>query len=247
MTTYTLPFDVWSIPEGERVLVDMSILNFDVPADQQRKSCFIFLRNSNVKADLDFSKCSYKEKEEFLLLYLQEDIDVDAEILSSTWIEILSARDGGGVVLPSILTSAEIQTFLDRNAEYITEIYRLINSLPIYSMYCSTQNGKLYNTDDFPKSDYHGIKITNFSKLSKYDAFSLLIDGETPGIFYEKLFIKDDPRISRMMDQLPYLNLINALMFPPEAQEQIIAGINSMLVPPEVINPNDGKEEPNDG
>lgn len=243
MQRYTLPFDLDQIKEGEEVSVDMSSLNFDVPDDRQKRSSFIFLRNAGVKAELDFSGCSYKDKVEFLLLYLQEDIDVNAEILSSTWIEILSAKDGGGVVLPSILTSSEINQFIKDNKDFINEIYQLINSLPIFSMMCSVYNGSLYDINDFEKTDFDGVKITNFSKLSAFDAFSLLIDGSTPGKFYEKLFIKGEPHIIAMMERLPFLNLISALMAGPDVQAKIVTGINQMLVPPKV-EPKEGKEEP---
>lgn len=247
MARYSLPFDIGTLDENAEVVsIDMSSLNFNVPADQQKKSSFIFLRNAGINADLDFSGCSYKDKEEFLLLYLQEDIDVNAEILSSTWIEILSARDGGGVVLPSILTSEEIQEFLVNNKDFISDVYQLINSLPIYSMHCSPMNGQAFNTDDMPKTDNHSIKITNFAKLSNYDAFVFLIDGKTPGKFYTKLFIKDDQCIAQMMDRLPFLNMLTALFSPPEVQQEIAEGINNFLTPPEVQSSDERKEEPSD-
>ena len=110
-------------------------------------------------------------------------------------------------------------------------------------MYCSPLNGNAYTTDDFPKTDWHRVKITNFAKLSMYDAFSLLIDGSTPGVFYTKLFIKDDWRIQSMMQRLPYLNVLTAMMAPPEVQAQIFDKINKVLTPPTPKEPIQGKEE----
>lgn len=231
--TYTLPFDINQLDQTEeRVSINMAELNFNVPSEQQKRSSLIFIRNAGIHGDLDFSQCSYEDKEEFLLLYLQEEIDVDAEILASTWIEILSAKDGGGVILPSILSADEIQVFLSRNHEFIDAVYQLINSLPIYSMYCSSQNGTAFNVDDFEKTDDHRIKISNFSKLSKYDPFIMLIDGETPSKFYTKIFIKDEPHIVEMMERLPFLNLLIAMFSPVEVQNEIVKGINQFLTPP---------------
>lgn len=246
MSKYSLPLnnDDLEKDNGDEVLtIDMSSLNFNVDADKQKRTSFIYLRNAGIKANFDFSGCSYEDKEEFLLLYLQEEIDVPIDILANTWIEILSAKDGGGVVLPSILTADEIQTFNNRNAEFIAEINQLINSLPIYSMLCSPLNGQVFNTDDFEKTDYHKIKITNFAKLARYDAFIFLIDGTTPQKFYTKIFIKDDYRISQMMDRLPYLNMLTALFAPQEVQKDIANNINQFLG---VESSNKRKEEPSD-
>lgn len=237
MNQYTLPFDISILEEMEgTVSIDMSNPNFNVPGVKQKRSAYVFLRNLGVPVELDFTKCSYEDKEEYLLLFMQENIDVDCELLTNTWIEILSARDGGGVVLPSILSVDEIDQFLERNKEFLDEMYQLINSLPIYSMYCSIQNTQAFNVDDFEKTDYDGIKITNFSKLSKYSAFMLLIDGNTPSKFYTKLFIKDEPNIIAMMERLPYLNLLTAFFSPPEIQTQIADGINDLLKPHENNN-----------
>lgn len=247
MKQYSLPFDINTADHEEEMSIDMSSLNFDVPEDKQKRSAFVFLRNTGVKGVLDFSNCSYKDKEEYLRLFMEEDIDVNSDILCTTWIEILSAKDGGGVILPSILSGDEIQKFIDNNKDLLDKMYQLINSLPIYSMYCSPANGDVYNVDDFPKTDDHQVKITNFSKLSKYDPFALLIDGTTRGKFYTKIFIKNEPHIAQMMDRLPFLNLLTALFAPPEIHNEILHRVDQKLQPPEVRSPNERKEETNHG
>jgi len=234
MNKYILPIDDNIDCDKELIVVNMATSNFDVPVEHQKRSSFIFLRNSVLRAEFDFTECSYYDKEEFLLMYLLEDFDVEIDILATTWIEILSTRDGGGVILPSILTSDEIELFLEKNSILINEIYQLINSLPIYSLYCSSQNGTFYNTDDFQKIDYDKIKMANFSKLSKYDAFALLIDGETESFFYNKYFIKGEYYITMMMDRLPFLGLLSALTVPAEIQDDIIAKVQGLLEPPSI-------------
>ena len=164
MNQLSLPFDIDIDHIGEEVTVDMSSLNFDVPAEQQKKASFIYLRNVGVKLELDFSKCSYEDKRDFLLLYLQEDIDVDADILSTTWIDILLAKDGGGEALPSILTLAEIQTFMQENKDFISEIYRLINSLPIFSMLCSSDQNHISLNKCQVHSSANSLSVPHFGK-----------------------------------------------------------------------------------
>lgn len=233
---YILPIDICNTDvTSEKISIDMSRSEFDVPNDKQKRSSFIFLRNAGIKGELDFSDCTYDDKEEFLLLYFLEDIDVNADILSTTWLEILSAKDGGGVYLPSILTSDEIQQFLTDHSDLISEIYQLINSLPIYALYCSEKNQNMFNTDDFQKTDYNRIKMTNFSKLAMYNPFILLVNESSEPLFYEKLFIKGEFYISKMMSYLPYSNLLDMMTLAPEIQDDAINRINSLLVPPEIV------------
>lgn len=231
MKSLILPFDIDEVKSNnDDFSINMSKFNFDIPKDQQKKASFIFLRNMGIKVDLDFSECSFEDKEEFLLLYLKEDIDVNAEILASTWIEILSAKDGGGVVLPSIFTSTEIEKFLKDNKDFVEELYSIINSLPVFSMCISSQNGTMFNTDDFKKNSYDGIKMTNFSKLSRYDEFSLLIDGSREACFYDRLFINNQ-YMNEIDNNLPFRNLLNALDLTTSDQNKFIDGINNLLTP----------------
>lgn len=232
MDKYILPLDVDTIEDVENILIDMSTLRFDVPSEKAKRAAFIFLRNANIKAELDFSDCSYEDKKEYLLLYFLEDIEVEADILTTTWLEILSAKDGGGITLPSILSGEEIQLFRQENEDLINEMYQLINSLPIYAMYCSTQNGGIFTTDDFEKTDYHRIKMANFCKLADNDLFCLLIDNNTKPLFYEKIFIKGEYHICKMMEKLPYGNLLSLFTLPPEIQDDAIERIEDLLTPP---------------
>lgn len=243
MDKYVLPFDINQVDTtAEKILIDMSRLEFDVPSDKQKRAAFIFLRNADIKAELDFTDCSYQDKKEFLLMYLQEDIEVDADILTSTWIEILSARDGGRVTLPSILDTDEVKLFVQENTEFIAEIYQLINSLPIYAMYCSPQNGSLFTTNDFKKTKYDRIKLSNFYKLAYSDLFILFIDGSTESLFYEKLFVKGEYYICKMMEQLPYTGMLSMFTLAPEIQDDAIEKLNDLLTPPEIVE-SSGEEE----
>lgn len=235
MDRYTLPLDINVVDTTVgKISIDMSQLKFDVPDDKQKRAAFIFLRNADIKAELDFSDCSYNDKEEFLLMYLTEDIDVDSDILTTTWIEILSARDGGRIALPSILDADQIQIFIKKNNDFIAEIYQLINSLPIYSLYCSDQNGGIFNTDDFKKTDYNRIKMTNFHKLADNSLFILFFDDSTEPLFYEKIFIKGDYYMYKLMSKLPFTGMLSMFSVAPEIQDEFVNRVNELLTPPEI-------------
>lgn len=230
MKSLILPFDINELNKISDVTINMSKFNFDIPRDQQKKASFIFLRNMGINVTLDFSDCSYEDKEEFLLLYLTENIDVNAEILASTWIEILSAKDGGGVNLPSIFTSEEIEKFLGRNKKFVDEIFRIINSIPICSMIFSKQNGKLYDVNEFKKSDYQGLSMINFCKLSRFDEFTLLIDGSVESIFYEKLFVKN-PYTEEIVKNTPFLNLLELFNLTKDKQDSFVKEVDKIITP----------------
>lgn len=247
MDRYTLPFDINVVDTtSEKISIDMSHTEFDVPLNKQKRAAFIFLRNADIKAELDFTDCSYDDKKEYLLMYLQENIEVDADVLTTTWIEILSARDGGRVTLPSILDADEIGLFVQENNEFIAEIYQLINSLPIYAMYCSQQNGSLFTTRDFKRTDYDRIKMANFYKLAKNDLFILFVDGNTESLFYEKIFIKGEYYICEMMKYLPFTGLLSMFTLDPEIQDDAIERISSLLEPPEFAELSGEEENIND-
>lgn len=234
MKVVTLPMDISLINSSEEIVIDLSEINFPASSpDQQKRASFIFLRNSGIKATLDFSKCSYLDKEAFLLLYLMEDIDIDASILTTTWIEILSARDGGGIYLPSILDEKELNEFIQKNDKFIKEIYQLINSLPLYAMMTSGIHGSPMDLSGFKKTDYDKIKLSNFHKLADYDQFILLLNPELGGepLFYEKLFNKSNRYLWKMMQRLPFINLLyNLLIVPQEQQQEMIKEINNLLI-----------------
>lgn len=232
MQTYSLPIDLEQVDLNSEFKIDMSDLNFDVDSQDQKHAAFVFFRNSGLNQELDFSNCSYEDKDEYLMLFMQTNLDIHAPILASTWMEILSAKDGGGIYLPTILSADEIKQFREDHKLFLDEMYCIINSLPVYAMYTSDMNGKLFNVDEIPSSDFDGIKLANFSKLVDFDSFILLIDGSTPSKFYRKLFLPKEFYINQIMSKLPYGNMLQMMFAAPEIQDEAIDAINDLLIPP---------------
>ena len=225
----TLPIDINLLKDVECPTLDMSDIRFDVDEDKRERAVLVYLRNTGMKAEFDFSNCSYEQKERYLNLYLTEPLDVNTDILASTWIEILSARDGGGVVLPSILSSDEIEKFLERNNEFIQEIYQFINSLPAYALYCIQDNDSEFSTDELECTSYNKLKMENFHKLADYDAFILLADGLTTPKFYEEIFGSKDYYMSLLSSKLPYAGFLTALTSTTEFQDEVVDRLEELV------------------
>lgn len=246
MLRYSLPVDLDSIGKNQdEYLIDMSDLNFDMDANYQKRAAFVFLRNTGLKANLDFSRCSYEDKEEYLMLFLQCGVEVQSDILASTWMEILSAKDGGDHYLPTILSADEIKRFCEDHREYINELYQFINSLPIHAMMVSGLDKITFNTDEFEKTDYSDISLVNFVKLIDFDSFILLIDNSTPQKMYTKLFVPNEYYINQITNKLPYLSLIRVIYQGEGAQDAAIESIKSLLVPPEPVREEESSLERN--
>jgi hypothetical protein len=210
-----LPYDMSAldkIREGETV-VDMSDIKFpNVEAEQQKKVSFIFLRNTSFDVKLDFSKCSFEDKEAFLLLYLTEDIDVKYKEFAFSYIKILNSFINNDFDMECILTEQEIQQFIKNNHEFVLKIFKLIKSLPVYAMFYFVLNNQAYTLEDFKKTDDETIK-TNFVHLITSDGFMLLFDcdvEETP-MFYTKLFTVDNEELLAAIKQLPFFEILYGL------------------------------------
>lgn len=225
----TLPIDVELLSDAICPALDMSDIRLDVDPDKRERAALVYLRNTGMEGQFDFSQCSYEQKEKYLVLYLTEPLDVNTDILASTWIEILSARDGGGVVLPSILSSDEIEKFLERNHDFVQEIYQFINSLPAYAMYCVQNEDTWYNTSELECTSYNKLKMENFHKLANYDAFILLIDGATPPKFYEEIFGPKDYYMSTLSSKLPYAGMLTALTSTVEFQDEVVDRLEELV------------------
>ena len=68
---YGLP--IQKLPISPDDSIDMSRLLFPVETSKQNKSALLYIRNTGLKANFTFDQCSYNDKEEFLLLYLENN------------------------------------------------------------------------------------------------------------------------------------------------------------------------------
>lgn len=231
----TIPDDIDELIGSEDVSIDMSNLKFDIPDDKKKFYSFVFIRNSGIKPELNFDKCSFEDKEEYLLLFLTTEIELKCSILASTWIEILNHADGV-VVLPSILTQEEIEKFVERNRDFVDRCRQFINSLPIYALYSFHQPTEdPMDFSEFEHTDYEDIKLTNFYQLAEVDNFILLLEINPPDshkpAFFDNLFndMEKSYDMMRIMENLPYTNFLIAMFSDSQVQADILNRINGHL------------------
>lgn len=244
MTLYPLPlnFDEIASLNKEDSIIDMSSLNFPCDKESQKRSSFLFIRNTNLDFDFTFERCAYEDKEEFLLLYLQGKIAVNLPLLATSWLEILLSPYSDRISLPSILNKDEIQTFRSRNQAFINELYQFIISIPVYHIFIFYSLGEekdnIWDPSEFQNSNYEGISLSNFSALTSYDDFILLIQPieEFQPLFYSKYFQFRNRAMDQILNNLPYLGLLNVMLASPEIQDQFVEGLNEMLTAKEVIS-----------
>lgn len=240
MKHYSLPLDIQSMKDinSDTDRIDMSDIHFKGDSKKQKRSAFLFIRNTNLSAQLDFSNCSYEDKEEYLMLFMSENIEVRCDILASTWMEILMRNhsDDVSIILPCMLTHDEIGQFIKTNKDFIGEVMNLIYSLPVYAIqvywYMSKDNTGAFDTSKFPKSDYNGICAGNFCQLIKFDDFMMIITPPEDFVptYYSKYFnLRDNLTMATILEDLPYLNLINIMVGPKEGHVKFADGIREML------------------
>jgi hypothetical protein len=218
MKRTALPYNIAEMEEIQRdgAIVDMSDLNFvGIPAQRQKRTSFVFLKNTGFKVELDFSGCSYKDKAEFLKLYLTEEICVKNKAFSSTWVKILNFALGHRVDMESIMCDEEIETFMEINKEFLIEIFQLIISLPLYAMFRFILNDAAYDLAEFKKTDKSIIKC-NIYNLFDYEEFMLLYAiGDIEPLFYTELFTLNNNDLFDAIQKLPFMDVLYGLSTTP--------------------------------
>lgn len=245
MEYLTLPLDL-SIIESldfENILIDMSDLRFPCSPELKIRSTYIFIRNIDIDMKLDFSKCTYEEKEKFILMYLKGNINVNIPIIRDTWLDILYGSNPIQNELYGILTHDEIKKFIKNNYKFVHDVYKLISSLPVLAIYnyskSNASGAELINFDgEFEETDYNEINFHNFALLTENDEYFGLVYlacPKYPLLFYKKYFDGDDHiSMSRINSRLPIMELLNIFFGPTEVQYNFIDGINEILTPEEV-------------
>lgn len=249
MKYLTLPLDIETIENFDAgdIMIDMSDLQFPCKPELKVRSAFIFIRNIDLNMNLDFSKCSYKTKEEFLLMYMTGNISVSIPIIRDTWIDILLSRYTKNIMLLGIMNTNEIEKFLKKYDKLVTEVYTLISSLPVMVVYQYHKSPATYasviNFDgEFEETEYNDINFSNFSRLTESQRFNgvMLEVNNYPQKFYKSYFAGDDQiTMARLNENLPLMNLLNIFFSPKETQDRFIDGINELLTPEEVSDNNE--------
>lgn len=230
MNRYTIPINM-SVVESlnpEEDYVDMSELDFPIDPTKQKRAAFLFIRNTNLVIPMKFGTCSYKDRCEYMLLYYQGDISVRIPELDVAWLEMLLYRAN---MMPSfsLFTYEEMQGFISANKQFVDEVLRVAISIPLCSIDVFLSGNKNIDSDismaEFEHSDWCGLNFDNFAHLFDYPAMLSLtrpVDGIRP-VIYDKYFTKDDnPYIGMMMEKLPYLNMLNAMLYDTERFKNLL-------------------------
>jgi hypothetical protein len=220
MIKTALPYNIEEMEQIQKdgALVNMSDLNFiNIPREQQKKTSLVFLKNTGFNVTLDFSSCSFEEKEEFLKLYLTEDISVSNHEFPSTWVKILNYAIGNRVDMPSIMDDDEIDKFMEINKDFLTDVFQLIISLPVYAMFRFILNDAAYDLSEFKKTDKNMVKC-NLYHLLDYDEFLYLysFNSDIEPLFYTEIFTLKNNELFDAIQKLPFMDVLYGLSTSPQ-------------------------------
>lgn len=234
-----IPTDVEKIYGDEDLEIDMGNLEFSVDKDKQKISAFLFIRNIGIKKRLNFNNCSYNDIEEYLMLFLTKNIEINCDLLATTWLEIFLYDENEDLTLPSLLDKEEIKQFNEDHKIFIDGCRQFINSLPVYAIwsYCPSDGDRI-DMSQFETTDFDLLKLANFNQLIKYTHFLLLLEAvpseSHKPAFFNNIFIKENEyELSVLMNNLPYLNMIITMFGGKEIQDEALKRISEILEPDE--------------
>lgn len=234
MNKYYLPIDFNKLPIDSSSVIDMADLRFGDISDNPKRSAMIFIRNMNISNSLSFDSCSYKDKEEYLLKYILDDISIHNIEFIATWISILSSSKGLDFFDErSFLSKEEINTFIKDHEELISDIIYLILSIPICAMYSfSSINNIDLGLDQIELTDWNEINIYNFINITSHPNFILLIDtdGKVKPMIYTKYFNKSRKDVvDSLNSNFPYFNMLQLMFNNDEYKNAFISTIKDIL------------------
>lgn len=119
-------------------IVDMADINFPgVTAGKQARTALIYLRNTGAEhVTLDFSRCAYEQKADFLDEFICSDIEVELKDAVDAWMEILLVKTKLlDIEQISIFSPEEFHRFEEKYNSVIEELLVFLVSSPLYLMY----------------------------------------------------------------------------------------------------------------
>ena len=205
-----IPYDIEKIEEIRDfgAIVDVSSPDFPgIDKDKQLRTTLVFLRNTCFDVTLDFSKCAYEEKRTYLLLYLQEKIEVKYKEFSDTWTSIILQSLGFENDRPSILTKEEQSLFIKENNEYISHVINFIYSLTLYAMDRYSLNGQAYDMEGFRKTDVEDIS-GNICFVLEAPEIIMVYSLDIEPQLYTKIFTIENNKLFDAIQKLPFMSLL---------------------------------------
>lgn len=189
MIKTSLPYDIakMSMIAQEGAIVDMSQINFpNIEQNEQIRTAFIFMRNTNFNVILDFSNCTKEQKDAILKEYITTDIEWYSKDMCNLWLDMLDKY---------------IQTKNDTNDNLAKESLSLLASLPIYIFYRHELNNVVFNINDI-KRKTNSLLGANYLSLLKTDGISKFILYSCnffEPYFWEDFFKEDNNKLMKIL------------------------------------------------
>lgn len=217
----TLPFDIMELQDlkesNEKIYVDMSITNFPKELNNVNTT-FVYLRNIGfTNLCLDFSKCSYKTKSEYLIEYIKTKFEVKQNEFSGTLLKILVTMYGDIELedeINSFMNEEEIHEFIEENRTVLETILNFLISLPLYQiMRLELEEGTVLDKNGIKENDeaIMGENLYTFLEYSQDiigSVFMLNTKQLEPKI-YTKYFTKDNERLLYILKD----SITNAILY----------------------------------
>lgn len=211
---------------NEGAEVDMSNINFPTNQDKYRTT-FIYLRNTNFNnITLNFSKCTYEEKEKFLLEYIKTDITVELKLLIYIWQCILTYKS-----CEPYFSEEEAERFIEINKEVIQELRDFYLSVPLYLFYRLDMDNITFDFDSLKSRDFSYNRNCFFLIQEEFIDY---ISAQNPEfkepIFYKNLFTADNEILFDFLKGLSLYNLIQTMTeMEPEEFDKLLTEINNAV------------------
>lgn len=209
-------------------IVDMSSINFPEGVENSTRTVFIYLRNTGFKnIVLDFTKCSYEQKQSYLVEYINTDIINEIPILTYTWKQILLCRDTNVQVYQSILNDEETKDFVGSFGSLINDLISFYLSTPLFIL------SRIKGDNDKALLNMEGIEITDYKPGNEnlyyliepefMNALSLTYKDNIPVKFYSQYFKIDNNALFDKLTQTDFYALINTMATcKPEEFKEIL-------------------------
>ena len=209
-------------------IVDMSSINFPEGVENSIRTVFIYLRNTGFKnIVLDFTKCSYEQKQSYLVEYINTDIINEIPILTYTWKQILLCRDTNVQVYQSILNEEETKDFVGSFESLINDLISFYLSTPLFIL------SRIKGDNDKALLNMEGIEITDYKPGNEnlyyliepefMNALSLTYKDNIPVKFYSQYFKIDNNALFDKLTQTDFYALINTMATcKPEEFKEIL-------------------------
>ena len=206
--------------------MDMSSISIEDSDEYSHfKKAFVYIRNTQMKAKFDFTKCNYKQKEAALLVFIKERINVSMPYLEVTWLDILSGHDES-FIPDAIMNLEEILKFRKEHSELIENLKCFIDNIPTLAMMHNPITKSLHIKEEFNEYQIQ-FSLQNFIELTKYDFLFMLIDGSHEGTVFDA-FDPSHPEyrfVSRLLE-MPFTNIITSFS---SSNEEAIAELTKNI------------------